>query len=90
MPKKWLLFSVLLKFFDVLTTYISLQNGGIELNPVIVYLIGNFGITSGLLITFFFFTFVICFLKNKYLFKIIIVLLTIVVINNLIAIWGLL
>ena len=90
LKNKWFLLCVLFKFFDVLTTYIALQNDGVELNPVVAYLINNLGLINGLLVVFLVFMLAISFVKEKSVFIILLIILIIVVVNNLIAIWALL
>lgn len=89
LKNKLFLSLVMLKFFDMLTTYLCFQNGGQELNPIVDYLITNLGIVSGLIIVFILFTIFIYFLRNKLFLQILIVIHIFVVFNNLYVLWGL-
>lgn len=40
---------VIVNIIDIITTYIILNNGGTELNPIVNYFTSNFGLVPGLL-----------------------------------------
>jgi hypothetical protein len=87
--KTWFLVCVILKLLDVITTYLALTSGGIELNPIVGYLISSLGLIGGLVVVFLIFLVAISFIRKNYLFIILVITHAIVVINNLIAIWRL-
>ena len=60
----WLLVNVVLKFLDVATTYVILNHGGTEMNPLVRWAMAEAGVVPGLLLVFAFVCALLLYIKS--------------------------